>query len=183
MNFDTVRQSPAKLALQEIYDEYSVTSQIQQKYTGLLGKVAIVLESYEQVTEYFHTIMSKIVDINDRLMNFNKYKEKATQKTQSLEDRMVLLENEVSNLKTSINNVNQELAGWRADVLGGQGMDQKYQILRADVDKINDNISNLVSKVNPETQPNLPSKENPDEDDIPSFRMKPKSQFFRDKKD
>ena len=166
IDYKKVKQRRAKEELAEIYEELNQNMEYQRKYTGMIQKIAVVMESYDQVADYFEKIMDKVLKLNDIVVDVKSKQVKTSSQSNSLTD-------EVHDLKRDLNllddrftkekryndkrfsQVSSELSGLGVDVFGlGGGYREKIKMLETKIDKLEKKLDQILTNTNNNTNSN-----------------------------
>ena len=189
-DYSKVRQSTAKNELEHIYAELNQTMESQRKYTDMVRKIAVIIESYDQVTGYFEQIMNKVLNLNDVVRKLTTEQSKISKQVSdnNLQDEVDSLRRDLDKLtrdfkdenrenRTKFNELNGELSGIGVDVFGPSGgAREKLQILQREVAEIKKIISSRKSNESqqPQNQPTIRNSQEEKEQNL----KKPERSFF-----
>jgi hypothetical protein len=189
-DYSKVRQSTAKNELEHIYAELNQTMESQRKYTDMVRKIAVIIESYDQVTGYFEQIMAKVLNLNDVVRKLTTEQSKISKQVSdnSLQDEVDSLRRDLDKLtrdfkdenrenRAKFNDLNSELSGIGVDVFGPSGgAKEKLQILQKEVAEIKKIISSKKPNESQQAQNQIGTRnsQDPKEQNI----KKPERSFF-----
>ena len=156
----------------------------------MVRKIAVIIESYDQVTGYFEQIMNKVLNLNDVVRKLTTEQSKISKQVSdnNLQDEVDSLRRDLDKLtrdfkdenrenRTKFNELNGELSGIGVDVFGPSGgAREKLQILQREVAEIKKIISSRKSNESqqPQNQPTIRNSQEEKEQNL----KKPERFFF-----
>ncbi|MEI6729096.1 MAG: hypothetical protein WCK98_05635, partial [bacterium] len=205
VNFSKLKENDSSNLLGGIYQDYLETSDSnQKKLTLFLERVASVLSNYEKITGHLEDSTTKMMQINDKVVDQAKDIQQLKNATQtasgsSLQEQIDDLrydidsmEKEFRSLKTETrrkqNETTEQLAALGADAYKSGGIMQKMELLKVDIMNIQKKIGEAMSvlpdatnakSVEVKRQDNSNSNNQQQEQDYQNNQQRPNNRFDR----
>lgn len=178
IKFDNLKNSGSRDMLNEIYNEYIKTNDLnEKKFTSFLDYITKVLSSYEQISEHFEKLTGKVIDINDKIVSQAKdiqaLKEVThTQSGSSIQDQVDDLRYDLDNLEKDLRSlrtesrrktseINQQMVAIGASSYPDGGINQKIELLKSEIQNLKQGLGDKsqTDKINdPNSVPTKSSK-------------------------
>ncbi|MFM7853479.1 MAG: hypothetical protein ACKO96_16550, partial [Flammeovirgaceae bacterium] len=171
ISFSDLKETGAKEMLNEIYQDYVSTYDAnQRKFMNFLERITKLLSNYENIADHFEDLTKKHLQMNDTIVSQAKDIQLLKSNTRLQGDTPVQdqiddlrydldkLEKEVRILRTEnrrkFDDVNQQLAAVGADNYKENGVMQKIELLKSEINQIKNGQLGNNAKFNREN-PNL----------------------------
>jgi hypothetical protein len=165
ISFSDLKEGGTKEMLNEIYQDYVSTYDTnQRKFMNFLERITKLLSNYENIADHFEDLTKKHLQMNDtivaqakdiQLLKSNTRLQGDTPVQDQIEDLQYdldKLEKEVRILRTEtrrkFDDVNQQLAAVGADNYKENGVMQKIELLKSEINQIKNGQANNIVKFN-----------------------------------
>lgn len=152
-----MRQSATREALEDIYKSYinsrdkSLNSQKEydDNHAVFLDKVMNVVSNFEEISDYYETIIERILEVNDKVVNQAKEIQQLKNNTQSrggisLQDQVDELRDDIDRLNRDLrtsrseqrrkyDEVSTQVASFGADAYRQDGVIQRIDLMRSEI--------------------------------------------------
>jgi hypothetical protein len=165
ISFSDLKETGTKEMLNEIYQDYVSTYDTnQRKFMNFLERITKLLSNYENIADHFEDLTKKLLKMNDTIVAQAKDIQLLKNNSQTQGDTPVQvqiddlqydldkLEKEVRTLRTEnrrrLDSVDQQLAAVGADNYKENGVMQKIELLKSEIQEIKSGQTSNIVKFN-----------------------------------
>jgi hypothetical protein len=160
-----LREASSKSLLDEVYKAYQdsrtknaqSSKDLDDKFLGLLDKVMQVISTSGQLADYYETIIEKIIEVNDRVVDQAKEIQLLKNSTQSrggvsLQDQVDEMRDDIERLnrdtrtmrieqRKKYDEITAQLASSEADAFNKDGLVHRIDLLKSDIIQIQQQLN------------------------------------------
>jgi hypothetical protein len=168
-----LREASSKSLLDEVYKAYQdsrnknavSTKELDDKFTGLLDRVMQVISTSGQLADYYETIIEKIIEVNDRVVEQAKEIQLLKNNTQSrggvsLQDQVDEIRDDIERLnrdtrtmrieqRKKYDEITSQMASSDADAFSKDGLIHRIDLLKSDIVQLQQKLGVSDQKPNP----------------------------------